>query len=63
MADIKYQEQADAFQYDLSNLIHRYREEFDLTDYIGQNIRVGINYVSDDKFVLQMYLSNLLLSY
>ena len=28
--------------------------EFDLTDYIGQNIRVGINYVSDDKFVLQM---------
>jgi hypothetical protein len=33
MADIKYQEQADAFQYDLSNLIHRYREEFDLTDY------------------------------
>ena len=28
--------------------------EFDLSTYEGQNIRVGINYVSDDKFVLQM---------
>jgi len=28
--------------------------EFDLSSYIGQNIRIGINYVSDDKFVLQM---------
>ena len=28
--------------------------EFDLSSYVGQNIRVGINYVSDDKFVLQM---------
>jgi len=28
--------------------------EFDLSAYEGQNIRIGINYVSDDKFVLQM---------
>ncbi len=28
--------------------------EFDLSTYEGQNIRVGINYVSDDNFVLQM---------
>jgi len=33
MADIKYSEQADTFQYELSKLIHRFREEFDLTDY------------------------------
>ena len=28
--------------------------EFDLSSYVGQNIRIGINYVSNDKFVLQM---------
>ncbi len=28
--------------------------EFDLSSYVGQNVRIGINYVSDDKFVLQM---------
>ena len=28
--------------------------EFDLSAFEGQNIRIGINYVSDDKFVLQM---------
>ena len=28
--------------------------EFDLSAYEGQNIRIGINYVSNDKFVLQM---------
>ena len=28
--------------------------EFDLSSYVGQNVRIGINYISDDKFVLQM---------
>ena len=28
--------------------------EFDLSAYEGQNIRIGINYLSNDKFVLQM---------
>ena len=28
--------------------------EFDLSEYVGQNIRVGINYVASDTFVLQM---------
>ena len=28
--------------------------EFDLSSYQGDNVRIGINYVSDDSFLLQM---------
>ena len=33
--------------------------EFDLSDYVDQNIRIALHYVSDDSFVLQTMLLKL----